>query len=654
MILSRFSDWRRLVLGPPRNPLQPDIRRHIALVAFLAWVGLGADGLSSANYGPEQGFLALGEHGNFALYLAVATGITVFIIAHGYNQVIELFPTGGGGYKVATQILGAKTGLVSGAALVIDYVLTVTISVASGADALFSLLPLAAQPYKVWAAAAAIVGLGVMNLRGVKESISILMPVFLLFFISHAYLILHGTIAHADRLPTLVIETVSETFSFAAQVGWMQVLAILLLAFSLGGGTYTGIEAVSNNINQLAEPRVRTGKLTMFYMASSLAFTASGIILLYLIWNVAPEEGQTLNAVAFRAIMSTWTIGGFELGDPLLVIVLASEAGLLLVAANAGFLGGPAVLANLASDGWMPHQFSYLSSRLVTENGILLMAVAAIALLLVTAGRVDILVVLYSINVFITFTLSLLGMCVYWVKQRPPRWPQRLMLAFTGFVLCAGILVVTSFEKFADGGWITILSTGLLIGICLLIRRHYEETRRQIDTIDKVFTTKRFSPVANPPALSAEAPTAALLVSGRGTGMHSLLWIQRLFPNHFRNFVFITVRAVDSQSFGGAAALKRIEKDVEVTLKFFVNYCHAHKLAATSYRSFGVDAVAVLEDVCDKTSADFPNAVFFASKLIFERDSWWKRLLHNQTAYAIQRRLHLKGRQMVVLPMKLD
>src|SRR2546425_12375871 len=138
-----------LIFGAPLDPFSTETRRHIALVAFLAWIGLGADGLSSSCYGPEEAFLALGEHRHLGLYLAIATAVTVFIIAVAYNQVIELFPSGGGGYKVATNLIGPYAGLVSGAALIVVYMLTIAISVASGIDAVFSLLPLGAQEFKL-------------------------------------------------------------------------------------------------------------------------------------------------------------------------------------------------------------------------------------------------------------------------------------------------------------------------------------------------------------------------------------------------------------------------------------------------------------------------------------------------------------------------
>src|SRR5215813_11555217 len=163
-----LSKLRQALIGKPRDPLDPHTRHHIALIAFFAWVGLGADGLSSSCYGPEESYLALGVHTHFGLYLAAAIAVTVFIISLAYNQVIELFPNGGGGYKVATRLIGPRAGLVSGAALIVDYILTIAISVASGADALFSLMPAGSHGWKIPFAIAVTGVLIVLNLRGMK------------------------------------------------------------------------------------------------------------------------------------------------------------------------------------------------------------------------------------------------------------------------------------------------------------------------------------------------------------------------------------------------------------------------------------------------------------------------------------------------------
>src|SRR5450759_333261 len=169
----------RVLLGAPKNPLDPHIFHQVSLVAFLAWVGLGADGLSSACYGPEEAFLALGRDQFLAPFLVLATAVTVFVISASYSQIIELFPTGGGGYLVASKLLGSRAGLVSGCALVVDYVLTIAISIASGADAIFSFLPLEFQHAKLATEALGIGLLIVLNLRGVRESVTFLVPVFL-------------------------------------------------------------------------------------------------------------------------------------------------------------------------------------------------------------------------------------------------------------------------------------------------------------------------------------------------------------------------------------------------------------------------------------------------------------------------------------------
>ncbi|HEX7646123.1 MAG TPA: APC family permease [Noviherbaspirillum sp.] len=646
---------REILLGKPLDPLKTETRHSLALVAFIAWVGLGADGLSSSAYGPEEAFKALGGHGHFGLYLAIATAVTVFIISIAYNQVIELFPTGGGGYRIASTLIGPYAGLVSGAALIVDYVLTIAISIASGVDQVFSLLPLGAQAWKLGVEIALVGFLLFINLRGAKESIKVLLPIFLGFVITHAILIVYGMMVHASGIPSLLPDTVAETNKFAAQTSWFFTIALLLKAYSLGGGTYTGIEAVSNNVNSLAEPRVRTGKLTMLYMAFSLAFTAAGIILLYLLWNAVPVEGQTLNAVVFNAILGNMGLTGTT-GSIALSVVLALEGGLLLVAANAGFLGGPAVLSNMAIDSWVPHKFRYLSTRLVTQNGILVMGVAAFAVLFWTAGKVDLLVVLYSINVFLTFSLSLAGLCIYWVKHRKDGipWKRRLLLSGIGLLVTSSILVVTVFEKFFEGGWMTLLITALVIALCLYIRLHYRDTKEKIAKVDEVFANQPFGPHVGPVESNPEEPTAVFIVgSSRGGGLHAFLWVQRMFPGHFKNFVFVNVRTVDAHAYGGEGEVEKIRKEAQATLNYFVDFCHSYGLASSGFLGFGTDAVSKLTEMCEEISKEYPNAIFFTSNLVFTQDNWFTRMLHNQAALAIQRRLHFKALQMIILPMKV-
>lgn len=648
--------WQK-VTGPARDPFAPDTRRHITLVALLAWVGLGADSLSSSAYGPEEAFKALGDHTGLGIFLAIATAVTVFVIAVSYNQVIELFPGGGGGYKVATSLLGRRMGLVSGSALVVDYVLTITISIAAGVEALFSFLPPAFAVVKIEIEIAAILFLMVLNLRGVKETIRVLLPVFMGFIVTHVFLILYGIGRQADRLDELVPNSLADVSGLSADVGIIGVIALFLRAYAMSGGTYTGIEAVSNSVNLLAEPRVRTGKWTMFYMALSLSFMAGGIILLYLLWQVEPVAGRTLNAVTFDAILHDWRLGDWNVGYGLLIFTLLTEAGLLFVAGNTGFLGGPAVLANMAADYWVPRRFMQLSDRLVTKNGVLLMGFTALALLIWTGGSVGLLVVLYSINVFMTFAITLLGLCVYWWRNRGRKsnWLLRFSLSAWGLLITTSILVVLLIDKIDQGAWISLLVTGSLIVVCLYVNRHYRQVRGRLNELDEILTNLPAPSDATRPKLDKDAPTAAFFVTSyRGVGIHSLLNAQRMLPGYFKNFVFLSVGVVDNTQMKEDQTLDEFKRNIDEQLQKYVDFCHTHGLAAAAQSGYGTDPVDAAIRLAEDTLNEFPQTMFFAGTLIFKEENWLTRVLHNHTALAIQRRLHLKGVQLVIMPMLVD
>lgn len=652
-----FFKIRNFLFGNPLDPFNKDTRRHISLVAFLAWVGLGADGISSSCYGPEEAFLALGTHEELAIYLAIATAFTVFIISYAYTQVIELFPNGGGGYRVATRLLGRHAGLISGMALIIDYVLTIAISIASGVDAIFSFLPADWQQAKLIMALFLVVFLSILNLRGMKESIKFLMPVFLGFIITHIFLIIYGIVTHHYGLSALVPQAATETVKMKDSLGWIFVFSVFLKALSMGGGTFTGLEAVSNNVNTLAEPRVRTAKLTMFLVAVSLAFTAAGIILLYLLWGVTKVEGQTLNATVFYLITQTWNYNGIALSDFIVPIVLMFEAGLLVVAANAGFLAGPNVIAIMASDEWMPKSFSSLSSRLVVKNGILFMAVAALVTLIITGGSVHVLVVLYSINVFITFSMSLLGLSIYWFRHRhrQEKWLSKLTISVIGFIVCSSILLITIFEKFHEGGWITLLITSIFVGLGLLIRRMYRRFKINLMQKEAEFYNYEFLPSdPNLSAVDKSAPTAAIIVDQTfGSGMNCLLAIKKLFPGIFKNFIFVTVGEVDSNTMREEKRWRDMRRKTKSILNKYKNYCNANGRFAKAYIGYDTDVVEKLTRLTNRVSKDYPNVLFFGTKFIFDNENIFTQILFNHIPYIMQRRLHTKGQNMVILPMKI-
>ncbi len=651
-----WARLRALFIGKAKDPLAPDVFHRISLVAFLAWVGLGSDGLSSSCYGPEEAFRALGSHTFLALILVLLMAVTVFVISASYSQIIELFPTGGGGYLVATKLLGRYPGLVCGGALLVDYVLTIAISIASGADAIFSFLPLAYQPYKLWSAAVAIGLLIVLNLRGVKESVVALVPIFFAFLLTHAIVILYGIVVHLDTAPAVISASFRESQTSFQDLGFVGMALILLRAYSLGGGTYTGIEAVSNGLPILREPRVETGKRTMAYMAISLAFTASGLLLAYLLAGVEHQPGKTMNASLVASLVQSWHLGNISFGMAFLLVTMLSEGALLFVAAQTGFLDGPRVLANMALDSWVPHRFAQLSERLVTQDGVLLMGGAALALLFYTYGDVDLLVVLYSINVFLTFSLSQLGMCRHWwqVRKREPAWRKRLAVNGFGLVLTTGILIATLALKFRAGGWVTVAITSGVIGLCLYIHHHYREAEKGLRRLDEMML--ELLPLDNLqplPPRDTDAPTAVFFVNDyNGLGIQSVLAVPLLFGTQFENFVFAGLGVIDSSRFKGREEIENLRYETEENLKKYVALVNQHGYYAEYCYALGTDPIDELERLAHEVTKRFPRSVFFAGKLIFQQERFWHKVLHNQAAFTLERRLQFAGLQMVVLSVR--
>ncbi|MBI1979781.1 MAG: APC family permease, partial [Elusimicrobia bacterium] len=565
------------VFGKGLNPLDRNLFHNLSLIAFFAWVGLGADGLSSSCYGPEEAFLAMQGHPYLSIFVALASVLTIFVISAGYSQIIELFPTGGGGYLVASKLLNPTLGMISGCALIVDYVLTITISVASGADALFSFLPADWYPARLWFAAAGVLILTILNLRGVKESVLPLVPIFLTFVVTHLFFIIYAIIQHMDNIPEVARATALDIQTAKSQIGVWGILFLILKAFSHGAGTFTGIEAVSNNLPILREPRVETGKRTMRYMAYSLAFTVLGLMLSYLLNHISPQPGKTLNAVLFETVVSGWES---QWGKILVFLTLFSEAAILFIASQAGFLGGPQVLSNMALDRWFPSRFTMLSDRFVSQNGVLIMGISGLILMLLTHGSVRYLVILYSINVFITFVLSHLGMVRHWYKNRArvQEWKEKILICGTGLLLTSFILISVILLKFNEGGWLTLLITSTLIIFALLIKRHYQQTALLLKRLQELVVSAMISIENVLPetkkeiACDSKAKTAVILVNGfNGLGLHTLYGVIRLFGGLFKNFVFIHIGVIDSGTFKGAAEVENLQAQVKKDVEKYVH-----------------------------------------------------------------------------------
>lgn len=684
---------KTLLVGKPLDLADHRVYQHISLIAFLAWVGLGADGLSSSCYGPAEAFEHLQTHSYLAIFLALATMFTVWVISACYSHIIEAFPSGGGGYLVASKMLGPKVGALAGCALIVDYVLTVTVSIAAAGDATFSLLGLTGgnwEQLKIWTETAAIALLIILNLRGVKESISILMPIFLIFLVTHAILIFGAAGLHLGDFGRLATDVRTQMSADVRDpgMGWLFVIGMFLKAYSLGAGTYTGIEAVSNSMAVMREPRVATGQRTMIYMAVSLAITAGGLMLAYLLYELELKEvgttlfdrrqetGQTMNDL----VAGWFATSAFPpwLAQIFRWITVLSEAALLLVAAQAGFIGGPKCLATMAHDSWVPHWLGSLSERLSSHYGIMFIGLSSVLALWGTylsadrlppaaghvvgqsghgsASLVSVLIIMYSINVFVTFSLSMIGMTILWYGNRGkhPLWRRRVALFAFGTVLCVSILTASVIFKFREGGWKTVLVTGIVTVAAILIRRYYRNVTSRLKGLDESLGTIEVHGEPNLAPPDPEQHTAVILVGGySGLGVHTLLNAVKFVPNHFENMIFISVGVVDSGNFKGVEEVESLKKHTQNSLGKYVDLARRLGFPSISYMSIGTDVVDELEQLCRVVYRDYPKSVVFAGQLVFQRETWYGALLHNQTAYSLQRRLQWDGIPMVILPTRV-
>jgi hypothetical protein len=310
----------------------------------------------------------------------------------------------------------------------------------------------------------------------------------------------------------------------------------------------------------------------------------------------------------------------------------------------------------MAVDSWVPHRFAALSDRLTTQNGILLMGVASLLALIYTRGDVRAIVVMYSINVFLTFSLSMFGMAQSLLrKRRGPRWKRESVLFVSAFLLCATILAITVLEKFREGGWITLTVTGGVVAVCFLVRRHYRKVSAKVQKLYSDLGVLPDDPGGQPGPLDPSRPIAAVLVGGYGgLGIHTVLNIFRAFPGHFQGLVFVSVGVIDSGGFKGEDAIDQLRARTEETAKRYIELARRLGVPAGAETAVGTDAVEEAEKLCMKLLERFPQTTFFAGKVIFQRERWYQRILHNETAYAIQKRLQWAGQTMVIIPARVE
>lgn len=635
----------------------------ITLVAFFAWIGLGADGISSSCYGPEEAFRNLQGHTSLAIFVALGTVFTIIIIGSSYNQIVRLFPHGGGGYLVGSKLLSPTTGMISGSALIIDYVLTITLSVSSGSDALFSFFPVEWQSFKLPFAIAGVCFLVLLNLRGVKESVISLTPIFIIFITTHVGAILYGIFGHTSNIAAAASETTHEINSTVSQFGFLATFFIILRAYSMGAGTYTGIEAVSNGMPILREPKVATARKTMILMVISLSFMVLGLMICYMLFNVQLNTHKTLNAVLLDNLTGGW---GFFWSRSFVLITLISEAALLFVAAQTGFIDGPRIMANMAIDHWLPKRYASLSDRLVTMNGVLLMGTGALILMILSKGSVALLVVLYSINVFITFTISQIGMVKHWWQMRGKEnaWKHKLAINGIGLILTSFILISVIILKFGQGGWVTLMITGLLIVLAINIKRHYFRTAIKLQKLRLKAFGEIEKLIGQRPCqdrfirkikFNREGKTAIILVSGfGGTGLYTFLRILENFKGVYSNIVFVRIGILNSKIFRGTAELEHFRNQVREDGQKYVTVANQFGLYGKSIWTIGTDPVNEIYRIVKRLRPRLSGAAFFGGQLVFSKTFYLSKLLHNHTIFSIQKRFFKFGIPIVIFPIRVE
>ncbi len=343
---------------------------------------------------------------------------------------------------------------------------------------------------------------------------------------------------------------------------------------------------------------------------------------------------------------------------------------LLFVAAQTGFLDGPRILANMALDRWTPGRFAALNDKLVTQNGILIMSAASIILMLYSAGSVRLLVVLYSINVFITFSLSQTGMVRHWWNKRHDKitWKKKLLVNGVGLILTSFILISVIVLKFNEGGWITIVITSSLILLVVIVKRQYKKTEKILKKLNKLTGIAdrdeipeyiKKAGVQKPAHVSGSsfnpsAKTAALFVNGfTGTGLQTLFTILKLFNNVFENYIFVQIGLLDSGTFKGRKEVENLENHIRNEVNRYVSYMQKQGYYSEGITATDIDLVDKAAVISARILKRFPDTVFFSGQLVFPANTFMNRWLHNYSSFALQRKFYELGIPIIIIPINM-
>ncbi|WP_128655587.1 APC family permease [Paenibacillus sp. 598K] len=455
---------KRLLIGRPLKSTEIGEQK---LSKTKALAILSSDALSSVAYGPEQMLIVLITIGVAAFWYSIPIGLGVLVLLTAlvlsYRQIIFAYPHGGGAYVVSKENLGTYPGLIAGGSLLVDYILTVAVSVSAGADAITSAFP-SLYEHNLMISIVFIAIITILNLRGVTESASVLAYPVYLFVLALVVMIIAGLYnVLAGHVPAEWHTPVGTPIAGIS-------LFLLLRAFASGSSALTGVEAISNAIPNFKKPAAVNAAKTLTIMGFILAFLFSGVVVLAYYYGVVPKSDATVVSQIAEHIFGRNGVYYFVQGTTALILILA---------ANTGYSAFPLLAVNLAKDKFIPRMFTMRGDRLGYSNGIIILAVLSILLLIVFDGKTDRLIPLYAVGVFIPFTLSQTGMMVRWIRQRPAGWRPKLVINTIGALISFTVTMVFFFTKFSEV-WPVFIFLPLLLLVFHRIRKHYEAVADQL------------------------------------------------------------------------------------------------------------------------------------------------------------------------------
>jgi amino acid transporter len=601
------NSLKRIILG---QPLATSAEKHERLGKIAGLAVFASDALSSVAYGTEEIVLVLVMAGTAAVAysfpIMIGIVLLVGIVAASYWQTIHAYPSGGGSYIVAKDNLGTLPGLIAGAALLIDYVLTVAVSTASGVAAITSAFP-ALFPWRVAICTLTVIAVTVANLRGVRESGRLFTIPTYWFIASLGLLILAGFY----RVATGTVQAYPPEEIKATEV---VTVFLILRAFSSGCATLTGIEAVSNGIPAFRPPEPKNASATLVWMASILGATSLGIAYLAHVYHVVPKESETVVSLLARA----------AIGENVLYYnIQAATALILFLAVNTSFQDFPRLSSIMARDGFMPRQMANRGDRLVFSNGIIILASLSVVLLVVFSGSTHALIPLYAVGVFLSFTLSQAGMVRHWLKlpdERPK--PHHILLNGLGALTTGVVTVVIAVSKFTHGAWMVIVLIPLIVLALLRVNHHYKLVAERLSLTGAMRPRIGKNPVV-------------VMVAGLHKGVvEALEYARSISPN----VTALTVDLDPTQT--TKLRLRWAEWAPDVPLV----------VLESPYRSI----LRPLLDYIDRMERQGEGRYLTVVLPEFIPSHWWEHFLHNQSALLIKAALLFKpGKVTVSVPYHL-